>query len=135
MVYFIRPCTNHDGECPVCLVCFNACSGKNSSTVPQFYPNMPSGVVPLGKPVSTYLPSSFFIFRLCLDICTDFQVTAQLPNVTWDLPRNWAGNIPVQRAGHPNDTLFFWAFEKERGSLTAGADERLNEPWGIWLNG
>jgi carboxypeptidase D len=65
----------------------------------------------------------------------DFQVTDQLPNVTWNLPRNWAGNIAVQRAGHPNDTLFFWAFEKENGSLTAEADERLDEPWGIWLNG
>lgn len=65
----------------------------------------------------------------------DFQVTEQLPNVTWDLPRNWAGNIPVQRAGHPNDTFFFWAFEKDNGSLTAGAHERLDEPWGIWLNG
>ncbi|KAI0352156.1 alpha/beta-hydrolase [Trametes cingulata] len=64
-----------------------------------------------------------------------FEVKDTLPNVTWALPRNFAGNIPVNRAGHPNDTLFFWAFEKENGSLTAGANERSNEPWGIWLNG
>lgn len=64
---------------------------------------------------------------------TDFQVTERLPNVTFDLGRNWAGNIPVGRAG-PNNTLFFWAFEKEEGSLTAGAGERSDEPWGIFLN-
>ncbi|KAG9311509.1 Alpha/Beta hydrolase protein [Chiua virens] len=59
------------------------------------------------------------------------QVTESLPNVTWTLPRNWAGNLPVQRAGHPNNTLFFWAFESSRGSFTADSQE----PWGIWLNG
>ncbi|TDL15662.1 alpha/beta-hydrolase [Rickenella mellea] len=64
-----------------------------------------------------------------------FQVTDKLPNVTWDLGRNWAGNIAVNRSGHPNDTLFFWAFEKENGSLTAAANERAGQPWGIWLNG
>ncbi|KAF8550322.1 alpha beta-hydrolase [Imleria badia] len=60
-----------------------------------------------------------------------FQVTENLPNVTWPLARNWAGNIPVQRPGHPNDTLFFWAFESSNGSFTANS----NEPWGIWLSG
>ncbi|KAH9855778.1 alpha/beta-hydrolase [Lenzites betulinus] len=64
-----------------------------------------------------------------------FEVKGALPNVTWELSRNFAGNIPVGRTGHPNDTLFFWGFEKENGSLTAGANERANEPWGIWLNG
>ncbi|KAJ3554315.1 hypothetical protein NM688_g3174 [Phlebia brevispora] len=64
-----------------------------------------------------------------------FEVTEPLPNVTWSLPRNFAGNIPVDRPGHPNDTLFFWAFEKEQGSLTAQEFERSDEPWGIWLNG
>ncbi|TBU47608.1 alpha/beta-hydrolase [Dichomitus squalens] len=64
-----------------------------------------------------------------------FQVTGPLPNVTWALPRSFAGNIPVNRPDHPNNTLFFWAFEHENGSLTAGADERTDVPWGIWLNG
>ncbi len=50
-------------------------------------------------------------------------------------PRSFAGNIGVQREGHPNDTLFFWAFEKEKGSLTADANGTSTEPWGIWLNG
>ena len=58
-----------------------------------------------------------------------------MPNVTFPLGRNWAGNIPVDRPGHLNNTLFFWGFEKENGSLTAEAGEREDEPWGIWLNG
>ena len=55
-----------------------------------------------------------------------------LPNVTFPLARSWAGNIPVDRANHPNDTLFFWAFEHEKGSLTSNTTD---EPWAIWLNG
>lgn len=62
----------------------------------------------------------------------DFEVTKAMLNVTFPVPRNWAGNIPVDRPGHPNDTLFFWAFEKEDGSMTA---KESIEPWGIWLNG
>ncbi len=62
-------------------------------------------------------------------------MTAPLPNVTFHLPRNFAGNIAVDRPGHPNNTLFFWAFEKEVGSLTASAHGRDDEPWGLWLNG
>ena len=62
-------------------------------------------------------------------------MTQKLPNITGALPRSFAGNIPVNRQGHPNDTLFFWGFEKEDGSLTAAAGERDQEPWGIWLNG
>ena len=65
------------------------------------------------------------------NVLADFQVTENLPNVSWPLARNWAGNIPVQRSGHPNDTLFFWAFESSNGSFTANS----SEPWGIWLNG
>ena len=68
-------------------------------------------------------------------LLSDFQVTKPLPNVTWPLPRNFAGSIAVDRAGHPNNTLFFWGFEKERGSLTTPAHEHSDRPWGIWLNG
>ncbi|KAJ7200472.1 Alpha/Beta hydrolase protein [Mycena haematopus] len=69
-----------------------------------------------------------------------FEVpTTKLPNITGanTLPRNFAGNIPVNRAGHPNDTLFFWAFEHagKPGSLTAPANERNTDPWIIWLQG
>ena len=65
----------------------------------------------------------------------DFEVKGSLPNITWPLPRTFAGNIPVDRPQHPNDTLFFWAWEKERGSLTSKESERQDEPWGIWLQG
>ena len=65
----------------------------------------------------------------------DFQVTQPITNVTWDLGRSFAGNIPIGRAGHPNDTLFFWAFEKDEGSLTAAAGENNDEAWGIWIEG
>ena len=64
----------------------------------------------------------------------DFEVTQTLPNITVPIGRNWAGNLPVDRPGHPNDTLFFWAFEKNDGSLTVKEGES-DEPWGIWLNG
>ncbi|KAI8996603.1 alpha/beta-hydrolase [Trametes punicea] len=64
-----------------------------------------------------------------------FEVKEPLPNVDFPLPHSFAGNIGVNRPGHPNNTLFFWALEKENGSLTVGADERSDVPWGIWLNG
>ncbi|EJD07265.1 alpha/beta-hydrolase [Fomitiporia mediterranea MF3/22] len=64
-----------------------------------------------------------------------FLVKDPLPNVTFPLSRNWAGNIPVNRTNHPNDTLFFWGFESKNGSLTASADENSSEPCALWLNG
>ncbi|KAI9066342.1 alpha/beta-hydrolase [Trametes sanguinea] len=66
-----------------------------------------------------------------------FEVTQKLPNITAPLPRSFAGNIPVNRTGHPNDTLFFWAFENQgsNGSLTAPADTNNTDPWIIWLQG
>ncbi|KAF8216863.1 Alpha/Beta hydrolase protein [Mycena galopus ATCC 62051] len=83
------------------------------SSWPQVYP---------GQPIGDYSPAWQNYFK----------VTAPLPNVTFPLPRSYAGNIGVQRAGHPNNTLFFWALENTPGSLTA---PRSTEPWGIWLNG
>ena len=60
-------------------------------------------------------------------------MTEKLTNVTWDLgKRNWAGTLPVDRPGHPNDTLFFWGWEKDEGSFT---DANSDKPWGIWING
>jgi len=64
-----------------------------------------------------------------------FQVTEPLPNITFPIGRSWAGNIPVNRPNHPNNTLFFWAWEKQNGSLTANTTDNADEPWGIWLNG
>ena len=67
----------------------------------------------------------------------DFEVTQPLPNITFPLNRNFAGNIPVDRTGHPNNTLFFWGVEKTQGSLTSPAGPLGDSPapWGIWLNG
>lgn len=65
----------------------------------------------------------------------DFRVKDDLPGIDFDLGQNYAGNIDVQRDKHPNDTLFFWGFEKDNGSLTAEAGERSMEPWAVWLQG
>ncbi|KAI0366275.1 alpha/beta-hydrolase [Pilatotrama ljubarskyi] len=66
-----------------------------------------------------------------------FEVTEKLPDLPGPLPRMFAGNIPVNRQDHPNDTLFFWAFEKQgaNGTLTAPADANNTDPWIIWLQG
>ncbi|KZT67351.1 alpha/beta-hydrolase [Daedalea quercina L-15889] len=92
-----------------------AASQPTTSSWPQDYPGMPDG--DYNATWQSY-----------------FEVTESLPNVTWNLGRSFAGNIGVQREGHPNNTLFFWAFEKTNGSLTVDAGQS-NDPWGIWLNG
>ena len=69
----------------------------------------------------------------------DFEVTHPLPNLTdaASLPRSFAGNIPVDRVGHPNDTFFFWGFEKvgHPGSLTTAACPENSDPWILWVQG
>jgi carboxypeptidase D len=65
----------------------------------------------------------------------DFLVnTERLPNVTFPLGNSYAGNVYTDRAGHPNNTLFFWAFENEgkKGSLTSPATE---DPLIFWFSG
>jgi hypothetical protein len=69
-----------------------------------------------------------------LTLLTDYQVTEPLPNVSFPLPRHFAGNVPVNRPDHPNCTLFFWGFERTNGSLSAAAGAS-QEPWMVWLNG
>ena len=89
---------------------------------------------PNGKLVRRY-PTHSYNFNHLVDFdtfFTDFQVTDPLPNVTFPTTRSFAGNIAVDRPGHPNATLFFWAYEKANGTLTA---PESTEPWGIWLNG
>ncbi|KAF8172386.1 Alpha/Beta hydrolase protein [Mycena galopus ATCC 62051] len=61
-----------------------------------------------------------------------FEVTDPLENVTWPLPRNWAGSISTRTVGSDNNTAFFWGFEKTNGSLT---DANSTEPWMIFLAG
>ncbi|KAF7370325.1 Carboxypeptidase [Mycena sanguinolenta] len=89
------------------------CQSDLPSSYPHVYP---------GQPTGDYSPAWQKYF----------EVTAPLPNISFPLPRSFAGNINVQRAGHPNNTLFFWALENSPGSLTAS---KSTEPWGIWLNG
>ncbi|GJJ10263.1 hypothetical protein Clacol_004489 [Clathrus columnatus] len=44
--------------------------------------------------------------------------SSTLPNATQcEMPSGYAGNVPVNRSGFSNDTLFMWAFEKTPGSL------------------
>ena len=112
--------------------------GQVSSSFPHDYPGKPSGgFSPEWQSCRLPLISSYRLIASTYAhvMIADFQVTSPLPNVTWTLPRSFAGNIPVNRPNHPNNTLFFWAFEHENGSLTAGPDERTDVPWGIWLNG
>ncbi|TFK31891.1 alpha/beta-hydrolase [Crucibulum laeve] len=84
------------------------------STFPHQYPGQPSG---------DFSPAWQKYFEVN---------NKQLPNVSFPLGRSFAGNIGVGRSGHPNDTLFFWGFEKSNGSLTSTTSK---DPWGIWLNG
>ncbi|KLO07454.1 alpha/beta-hydrolase [Schizopora paradoxa] len=95
--------------------------GQAINSFPNAYPGMPSG--------------DFSTAWQSCEFHTNQSATIRSRNISFSLNRNWAGNIPVDRAGHPNDTLFFWGFEKENGSLTANAGELSDEPWGIWLNG
>ncbi|KAI0083180.1 Alpha/Beta hydrolase protein [Irpex rosettiformis] len=96
---------------------------SNSQTVgtfPHIYPNKPAG--------EEFSP----------EWQEYFKVTHPLPNVTFPLGRSFAGNIPVGRPNQPNDTLFFWAFEREEGSLTRSSSDNkkeMEEPWGVWLQG
>ncbi|KAF7368752.1 Carboxypeptidase [Mycena venus] len=84
------------------------------NTFPHAYPGMPTTA--FGPDWQTY-----------------FEVTGLFPNLTETLTRSFAGNVGVNRANHPNATLFFWAFEKVNGSLTGSAAS--TDPWIIWLNG
>lgn len=110
--------------------------GQVSNSFPHSYPGKPSGDFSPAWQSCTY--SSLFRCPALVSRSVgnaDFQVTEKLPNISFPLNRNWAGNIPVDRTGHPNDTLFFWAWEWQNGSLTAAAGENQDQPWGIWLNG
>ncbi|KAJ7048643.1 alpha/beta-hydrolase [Mycena amicta] len=75
-----------------------------------------------GKPTTSYSP----------EWQRYFEVTDALENVTWPLPRNWAGSISTRTVGSTNNTAFFWGFEKSNGSLT---DTTNAAPWMIWLAG
>lgn len=101
------------------------------SSWPQDYPGKPSGdFSPEWQSCSSH--HILCIVAVLILMPADYEVIQPMPNLTFPVTRSWAGNIPVDRQGHPNNTLFFWAFEKENGSLTTNSSA---EPWGIWLNG
>ncbi|KAI0714404.1 alpha/beta-hydrolase [Cerioporus squamosus] len=100
---------------PIALSAVSAATtAAQSGSWPHDYP---------GKPSTSFGP----------DWQEYFRVKDPLPNVTWPMPRQFAGNIPVDRPGHPNNTLFFWGVEHRNGSLTGTTNDP--EPWGVWLNG
>ncbi|KAJ7159990.1 alpha/beta-hydrolase [Mycena crocata] len=118
---FLFPCTRQMLQTIIVLasvllsVCYAQTSdGPPPSTFPHAYPGMPR--TPFGPDWQHY-----------------FEVTGTLPNVTGPVARSFAGNVGVNRADHPNATLFFWAFEKANGTLTGSAAD--SDPWIIWLNG
>lgn len=70
------------------------------------------------------------MLRGCSNVQLDYEVTTPLPNITFDIGRSYAGNIPIARG--EDLSLFYWAVESQNGSLTS---ENVTEPWHIWLNG
>ncbi|KAJ3510060.1 hypothetical protein NLJ89_g4887 [Agrocybe chaxingu] len=103
------------------LLAFSSLAAAQSSpTLPSSYPHSYPG-----QPSGDYSPAWQKYFR----------VTDRLPGINFPLSQSYAGNIDVQRAGHLNNTLFFYGFEKSKGSLTASPSSRNRDPWGIWLNG
>lgn len=115
--------------------------GQQQSNIPNTWPNawpaIPSGDFSPEWQNCKYHQMQFVLTKLTslFDFSVDFEVKDVLPNITQPLSRNFAGNIPVNRPGHANNTLFFWGFESRNGSLTAPANESNNDPWIIWLQG
>ncbi|KAI0338858.1 alpha/beta-hydrolase [Trametopsis cervina] len=92
--------------------------GVNSlpDSYPRVYPGIPSGNY------STKWQSYF-------------AVNSSSLGLGFDVGNSYAGNINVQRENHPNNTLYFWGFESQSGSLTAGPGELSDRPWAVWLQG
>ncbi|VDC07935.1 unnamed protein product [Peniophora sp. CBMAI 1063] len=108
-------------------------SATSFSSLPSFTPPpLKPGQLPNSYPSNPNitLPGSFD--ETWQDV---FLVTQGLPNITFALPRNFAGNLPTNTPGHANNTLFFWAMENNIGSLTATAAQLTTVPWMIWLGG
>ena len=49
-----------------------------------------------------------------------------LPDVSFDFPASWAGQIPVQNIS--NDELFFWLFEAENEVESDNLISRIHSP-------
>lgn len=91
------------------------------STYPHVYPGQPNAPYgPVWQKCKQELVGFVPIFSLLVQIsrlpnlcpmshgasfCRSVR-NRDLTNLFRALPRSFAGNLPVQRAGHPNDTLF-----------------------------
>lgn len=116
------------------LITRNVVSAQSiPNSFPHAYPGIPGGA--FGPNWQNCISIPFAVDCLPSEIIADYEVQDQFPNITYSLPHSFAGNIPVNRAGHPNNTLFFWAFEKTNGSLTADVNPPSDDPWIIWLQG
>jgi carboxypeptidase D len=106
-----------------------------SSSSPNVYNGMPSGDYDTGWQQCKCARNTSAKTVRRIHTCSDFRVTEKLPGIDFDLGNHYAGNIAVQRPNHPNNTLFFWAFEHQNGSLTAPSGQNDDAPWAIWLQG
>ncbi|KAF8524855.1 alpha/beta-hydrolase [Hysterangium stoloniferum] len=97
---------------------------RRNSTPPNTFPHEYPGI-----------PNAYVNFEDSRAWQDYFLVKDKLPNATFAIQQSYAGNLPVNRPGHPNDTLFFWGFEKTNGSLTRAVNDSDETPWMIWLNG
>ncbi|KAH9042688.1 alpha/beta-hydrolase [Lactarius pseudohatsudake] len=107
-------------------------SALPTSTSAPVIPNLTPGQLPNSFPQNTTVTSGINFDTSWQEF---YRVTQGLPNITFPLGNNYAGNLPVQRSGHPNNTLFFWGFENRVGSLTMPAGQIQLSPWLIWLGG
>ena len=115
-----------------------AAQGSVPNSFPHDYPGIPSGEFgPEWQDCEfvDVLPLHLVSCEILTGPIDYLVKEGSLPNATFDLNRNFAGTLTVNRTNHPNDTLFFWAFENSNGSLTQDAGVNDSAPWGIWLNG
>lgn len=117
-----------------CFLILATSLAQLDSSKPYPYPGIPSGSY--GPNWQTCEWASLLLsFISHSHALLDYEVKENLPNITWKLPRSYAGSVSVNRKGHEDNSLFFIAYEKEDGSLAAKEGERENDPWMIWLNG
>lgn len=142
--FSLAPCTTPERSCSArasCLPVWRLYAPKPRPALsPTHGPDSPQDrSAQSGSNVSPLVYLASVLWTQANDVYDlDFEVKGPLPNLTdADLPRSYAGNIPVDRIGHPNDTFFFWGFEKagQSGSLTISASAENTDPWILWVQG
>lgn len=117
------------------ILCYRTSGQDSSSDLPSTWPNYTGAPsLPFSR---TWQSCKQHVLFSTLQVLTvriiDFEVNSSaISNVSFTLPTSYAGNLPVNRKGHPNNTLFFWATEKSFGSLN---DDNPELPYLIWLQG